>query len=88
MSNYENLNYNYINGEWRDGTSSHESVTTNPFTGEDIATFKAASLDDINESYEALEQAQQDWCQTNPYAVSQIIEQAAQVMIHRREELV
>ena len=88
MSNYTNLHHNYIAGEWRDGTSSHNIVTSNPFTGEDIATFKAASLDDINKSYEALEHAQQDWCQTNPYVVNQIVEQAAKVMGNRRDELV
>ncbi|WP_440464421.1 aldehyde dehydrogenase family protein [Psychrobacter sp. ASPA161_6] len=88
MSNYTDLHYHYMAGEWRDGRSSHSIVTSNPFTGEDIATFKAASLDDINESYEALEQAQQDWCQTNPYAVSQIVEQAAKVISNRRDELV
>lgn len=88
MSNYSNLSYNYINGEWRDGTSKHVIVTSNPFTGEEIATFKAASLDDLNESYEALEKAQQQWRETNPYAMSQIIENAAQIMITRREELI
>lgn len=88
MSTYKNLNFNYINGEWRDGTSSHKIVTSNPFTGDEIATFKAASLDDLNESYEALEKVQQQWRDTNPYAMSQIIERAAQVMSSRREELI
>lgn len=88
MSNYTNLHHHYIAGEWRDGTSSHDIVTSNPFTGEKIATFKAASLDDINDSYEALEKAQQEWGLTSPYIISQIIEQAAQIMMHRRDELV
>ncbi|GAA0315378.1 aldehyde dehydrogenase family protein [Psychrobacter aestuarii] len=88
MSKYDNLHYNYIDGDWRDGQSSHEIVSSNPFTGETIATFKAASVDDINNAYAALEKKQQAWGETNPYEVSGIIEKAAQVMIERRDELV
>jgi|GEM_PF-6708564 len=88
MSHYNQLHLNYIAGEWRDGTSSHDIVTSNPFTGETIATFKAASLDDLNDAYVALEEAQKEWCLTNPYAMSHIIEEAAQVIINRRDELI
>lgn len=88
MSEYSELNYNLINGSWRDGKSSHEIVASNPYTGEEIARFKAASSDDLNEAYESLEKAQVDWAKTEPYAVNHIIEQAADIMLKRRDELV
>lgn len=62
MSKYSELNYNLINGSWRDGRSSHEIVTSNPYTGEEIARFKSASSDDLNKAYESLEKAQVDVC--------------------------
>ena len=88
MAHYDQLHLNYIAGEWRDGTSNHDIVTSNPFTGEEIATFKAASLDDLNDAYVALEEAQKAWSATNPYAMSHIIEEAAQIIVKRRDELI
>lgn len=88
MSEYSELSYNLINGSWRDGKSSHEIVTSNPYTGQEIARFKAASSDDLNEAYESLEKTQVDWAKTEPYAVNHIIEQAADIMVKRRDELV
>lgn len=88
LSSYNNLNMNYITGGWCDGTSNHQLVTSNPFTGEEIATFKAASLDNLNDAYIALEKAQQEWSMTNPYTMSHIIEKAVQVLINCCEELI
>lgn len=88
MSQYSELNHHLINGKWRDGKSSHEIVTSNPYTGEKLATFKAASLEDLNEAYQSLEQAQIAWAQTAPYKASQIIKRAAEITAKRRDELV
>lgn len=88
MSTYEKLNLNYINGQWRDGKAAHKIVTSDPFSGKEIATFKAASLDDMNEAYETVQAKQKEWAETNPYTISHIVEEAADIMIKRRPELI
>ena len=88
MERYQNLNLNYINGTWRAGGSDQNIVVSNPYQGDELAVFQAATLEDINEAYEAAAAKQQAWADVNPYQVNAIMNHAVQIMKDRYEEII
>lgn len=52
-----------IDGEWIDSTSSHVAPTTNPATGEEIAQFPSATLDEAGAAVESAQRGFQAWSQ-------------------------
>lgn len=48
----------YINGEWRPGSSEKQIENINPYTEQAIITIPSANEDDLNEAYRSAEQAQ------------------------------
>ena len=88
MERYQNLNLNYINGTWRAGSSDQNIVVSNPYHGDELAVFQAATLEDINEAYEAAAAKQQAWADVNPYQVNAIMNHAVQIMKDRYEEII
>ena len=59
MKKYDNLNQNYIAGQWREGRSDSETAVSNPWNGTTITTFRNANEEDLDEAYQAARQAQQ-----------------------------
>ena len=55
----------YINGEWREGRGE-EMSNYNPYTGELLYTYKAASKEDVDDAYQAAKAAQVEWAKTTP----------------------
>ena len=56
----------YINGQWREGTSEKVMENHNPYTGELIYSYRAASTQDIDDAYAAAAAAQPAWEQVPP----------------------
>jgi vanillin dehydrogenase len=74
MAPLTQLNRQYINGVWRDG-SSHKVLTDhNPFNGKTIAEFKLANLGDLDEAYRSAAAAQKIWAKVNPFEKRAILE--------------
>lgn len=88
MKPFDNLNKQYIAGEWRDGTGQSRYQDTNPYNGEMLAEFKMAGVKDIHRAYESAKNAQKEWEHVNPFERSTIIENAARIIMDRRKELV
>ena len=88
MEKYEQLDLNYIGGEWREGKSSEVIESFDPYTEKSYMKIQAASLDDLNEAYESAEKHQKDWEKTNPFKRAGIIRKAIQIMEDRKDEIV
>ncbi|MEW8972165.1 aldehyde dehydrogenase family protein [Mesobacillus jeotgali] len=88
MEQYKDLNKQYINGEWRDGTGQSNYMDTNPYNEEVLAEFKMAGIEDIEEAYASARKAQKEWENVNPFERSTIMENAVRIMSERRKELV
>ncbi len=86
----DNLRWNkmYINGKWREGTSSKTHTQINPYNGEKIAEIRFASRADIDEAYQAAQTAQKEWAKTPAIEKSKIIENAIGVIERRQDEFV
>ncbi|WP_084268710.1 aldehyde dehydrogenase family protein [Oceanobacillus damuensis] len=88
MKAYENLEKNYISGEWRNGNGTTTYEVTNPYNDEVLQKIKMANKEDIDEAYNSAQQAQKEWENYNPFERSSIMEKAVEIMEGRREEFV
>jgi malonate-semialdehyde dehydrogenase (acetylating) / methylmalonate-semialdehyde dehydrogenase len=53
----------YINGEWVDSAAANVSETTNPATGEVIATFPTATDQEVDQAVASAQSALSEWKQ-------------------------
>lgn len=56
----------YINGEWRSGSSSSILENKNPYTNEVLYTYKSANEQDVKDAYEAAYEASKLWASISP----------------------
>ena len=56
----------YINGEWRTGSSSSVLENRNPYTNEVLYTYQSANEQDVADAYEAAYEASKLWGNTAP----------------------
>lgn len=86
--NFKELASQYINGEWKDGSSNVVMENKNPYNSEIIATYKSASLADLNDAYESAKSIQQQWAKTNPVVQREIFEKAVDYIKANHEAIV
>ena len=78
----------YINGTWRAGRSARRLDDRNPFNGEQLLEMPLASIADLDDAYQAAQQAQAAWVQLHPTQRGAQLEKLAQVIQNRREEII
>ncbi|MER2064375.1 MAG: aldehyde dehydrogenase family protein, partial [Alkalibacterium sp.] len=88
MEKYDQLDLNYIDGEWRKGKSEKVIESIDPYTEESYIKLQAASLEDLNDAYESAKRHQKEWAETNPFQRAAIIKKAIKIMEDRKEEIV
>jgi aldehyde dehydrogenase (NAD+) len=77
----------FINGGWVDSESTDTFDSSNPATGELVATFPRGSRGDVVRAIEAAEAAFPKWKATPAPERGQILFRAAQIMRQRKQEL-
>ncbi|MDQ0600007.1 aldehyde dehydrogenase (NAD+) [Streptomyces canus] len=88
MSSYfTDLAQQYIDGEWRPGTGSWDIIDFNPYDGEKLASITIATVDEVDEAYQAAARAQKQWADTNPYARRGVFEKALGLIEEREQEI-
>lgn len=85
---YQNLELQPIAGEWRLGSSDKTLQVSDPFTGESLLTLPMANREDLDQAYEAAQQAQAEWAATGPSARSAIMLRAVEIFDVRKEEII
>lgn len=88
MSKYENLNKQFINGQWLDGRGNDQIVSYNPYTDEEYIRLQAVSMDDVDKAYQAAKKAEKEWANTGPYEKHEILRNAANLLEDRQDEIV
>ncbi|MBB6450949.1 aldehyde dehydrogenase (NAD+) [Geomicrobium halophilum] len=78
----------YINGEWREGRSEKTLENYNPYTNDLITTIRSANETDLDEAYQAAEQAQREWVKLSPADLQQHLQNLLQVMKEEKETIV
>ncbi|MCC3770046.1 aldehyde dehydrogenase family protein [Streptomyces sp. UNOC14_S4] len=87
MSYFDELAFQYIDGEWRSGTGSWDIVDFNPYDGEKLASITVAGVDEIDQAYRAAERAQREWAAVNPYTRRLVFERALRVVDEHESEI-
>ncbi|SNX63004.1 aldehyde dehydrogenase (NAD+) [Streptomyces sp. TLI_55] len=88
MSSYfTDLAQQYIDGEWRPGTGSWDIIDFNPYDGEKLASITIATVDEVDDAYQAAARAQKAWAATNPYARRAVLEKALRLVEEREQEI-
>ncbi|KMS68502.1 aldehyde dehydrogenase [Streptomyces viridochromogenes] len=88
MSSYfTDLAQQYIGGEWRPGSGSWDIIDFNPYDGEKLASITIATVDEVDDAYQAAARAQKQWAATNPYARRGVFERALRLIEDREQEI-
>lgn len=88
MQSYNNLNKQFINGQWVEGTSQKTITNTNPYTQDTIFDIVAASQKDVDNAYTAAQQAYKTWSKTSAEERKSLIQSVINVIQSRRDEIV
>ncbi|MGV8872565.1 MAG: aldehyde dehydrogenase family protein [Rhodococcus sp. (in: high G+C Gram-positive bacteria)] len=81
------LDRQFIDGQWRDGTSGDTLTVRDPFTGAVLTSLTQASLDDLDDAYCAAAAAQVEWAATSPTERRRVLLRVAQILEERRDEI-
>ena len=76
----------FVDGKWSDGSGGSFDVL-NPSTGEVITAVPRAGTDDLDHALAAAAAAQPGWAATAPRQRAEVLRQAFELMISRREDL-
>ena len=77
-----------IAGKWRSGRASTTLRVSDPYSGQALAEFSDASVEDIDEAFRGATAAQREWAEMLPVMRADVMRRFAQIMEARREEIV
>jgi aldehyde dehydrogenase (NAD+) len=78
----------FINGQWKKGSSEKELEDFNPYTGETLLKISSANKADLDEAYKAAKNAQHEWADTTPAEKQKLFAKLIHVMQEQKEEIV
>lgn len=78
----------YINGQWKNGSSDKVVNNINPFTQQTIAQIPSANEEDLEEAYKTANDAQKSWMTTVPVKKQANFDQLLKVIHERKEEII
>ncbi|MGV9357272.1 aldehyde dehydrogenase family protein [Streptomyces misionensis] len=88
MSSYfSDLAQQYIDGEWRPGSGSWDVIDFNPYDDEKLASITVATVDEVDQAYQAAARAQKTWGETSPYARRAVFERVLRLLEDREQEI-
>lgn len=88
MTVYQDLDQQFIHGQWQHGTSTKIIKNINPFTQTEIMSLAAASSVDVDSAYSAAEQAFQQGVLTSIEERKAVLQNLITVIQQRRDEIV
>ncbi len=86
--NQDQLNQQYIDGKWQQGSSSRTAENFNPYNQQLIHQFQLASTADVDAAYAAAKKAQPQWEKTLPAERITLIQHLEEVLKTRGEEII
>lgn len=78
----------FIGGKWKQGSDSkHVNEDKNPYSQETMLTIQGASTQDVDEAYQAAQNAQKEWMTKTPQERSEVIQKAAHLIEEQQAEI-
>ena len=78
----------YINGEWKVGSSSKKVEDINPYTGEKLLTIQSADKEDLDEAFQAAYKAQPAWANSTVAEKQGLFQKLVDVMLAERDTII
>jgi aldehyde dehydrogenase (NAD+) len=88
MTNYEDLNKSFINGQWINGLSDQTYDILNPYDNTVITSVRLATVKQIQETYEIASKAQKEWAKTSAEERKAVLHKAAEYLKANRAAIV
>ncbi|WP_291354395.1 MULTISPECIES: aldehyde dehydrogenase family protein [unclassified Acinetobacter] len=86
--NQDQLNQQYIDGKWQQGSSSRTAENFNPYNQQLIHQFQLANTADVDAAYAAAKKVQPQWERTLPAERIALIQRMEEVLKTRGEEII
>ncbi|MBS1598337.1 MAG: aldehyde dehydrogenase family protein [Bacteroidetes bacterium] len=87
MKAYQDLNKQFINGKWKDGSEKFMIANINPYSGKLIHELPSAGKTEVDEAFHAAKTSSPEWAKSNPLYRRDLLLKAASILADRREEL-
>jgi aldehyde dehydrogenase (NAD+) len=88
MEKYQDLNKQFIGGEWVDGSESYSIENKNPFDGSLLNSFRCANQSDVDRAFASAKNALKNWSDTSPIERRATLLRAAEILKQWREEAI
>ncbi|MET3695773.1 aldehyde dehydrogenase (NAD+) [Bacillus oleivorans] len=85
---YEVFNQSYINGVWTKGSSERTYDIVNPYDRSIITSIQLASLEQVEQAFQAAYIAQKEWAKTSAEERIMVLQKAADYLKENREAIV
>jgi aldehyde dehydrogenase (NAD+) len=77
---FKQLDRQFINGEWVEGSGRKEIIDSNPYDGSPLAKFVIATINDVDAAYSSAKRSQRTWAAVSAYDKRGIFENAARFL--------
>lgn len=88
MDGYKDLNKQFIEACWFDGSEEDFIENLNPYDDSVLNTFKAAGKADVDRAFNNAKKVSKTWSRTNPLVRRDLMLKAAMILMERKEEFV
>ena len=85
---YSDFHLQFIGGEWQKGKDDSINTDTNPYNGDTIVEIQQATKDQLDEAYDAADQAQAKWAKTTPAERAAVMYKVVSILDQRQDEIV
>ena len=85
---YSDFHLQFIGGEWQKGKDDSINTDTNPYNGDTIVEIQQATKDQLDEAYDAADQAQAKWAKTTPAERAAVMYKVVNILDQRQDEIV
>ena len=85
---YQNLDQQFIHGQWQGGTSTRTIKNINPYTQSEIFSMAAASSVDVDSAYTAADQAFQQGVLNSTEVRKTVLQNVITIIQQRRDEII
>lgn len=87
-SAYADFHLQFIAGEWQKGKDDSINTNTNPYNGDMLVEIQRATKDQLDEAYDAADQAQAKWAKTTPAERAAVMYKVVNILDQRQDEIV
>lgn len=85
---YSQLDQLFIHGEWIAGRSARTNTDVDPYNADVLAEIQQATPEQLDQAYEAAQQAQKEWRASLPQERAGLLARVAHILDQRAEEII